>query len=65
MWICFPSIVPKQLGKFHVDWNVSDIFNQSSEVDGTKDVQDKKDWHLYLSLCYMLAVIATLLPWSN
>ena len=24
-----------------------------------KDVQDKKDWHLYLSLCYMLTVIAT------
>ena len=30
-----------------------------------KDVQDKKDCHLYLSLCYMLAVIATLLPWSS
>ena len=30
-----------------------------------KDVQDKKDWHLYPSLCYMLAVIATLLPWSS
>ena len=32
----------------------------------SKDVQeDKKDWDLYPSLCYMLAVIATLLPWGS
>ena len=28
----------------------------------TKDVQDRKDWHLYLSLCYILAAIAASFP---
>ena len=38
----------------------------SAPIEGQiKDVQYKKDWHLYPSLCYMLAVIATLLLWSS
>ena len=39
--------------------------NSFIPVAETKDVQDKKDWHLYLPLCYMLAIIATLLLWSS
>ena len=31
-------------------------------IDDTKDAQDRKDSHLCLSLCYMLAVTARLLP---
>ena len=30
-----------------------------------KDIQNRKDSHLYLSLCYMLVVIATQLPESS
>ena len=37
-------------------------YNVRDKVFKNKDDQDKKDRHLYLSLCYMLAVIATLFP---
>ena len=34
MVTCFPSIAPKQLGKFHRSWNRSAIFFHSSGVVG-------------------------------
>ena len=33
--MCFPSIAPKQLGKFHRSWNYFERLSHSSSVEGT------------------------------
>ena len=46
--------------------NILEIHKHSwLSITWIKDVQNKNDWHLFPSLCCMLGVIATLLPWSS